>query len=507
MNKRESVRMSLDAIDAQLQATVKKLEEAVNFDINTFWGLSPQQLGVGDQPNFYPPPANNGGMRWLDRRKDGSYIPAYMSEGQLSLYRKRIRYLVLNNEIAINACNVRQSYAVGRGFTYEVVPAREDVPSWVVDDAQAVVDAFCELNEMPFREKEILGRMDVDGEAFLRLFPQDNGIIEVRDIEPEYVRSPDGSTGADSYGIITKPKDVETVLGYWIADDMGIPPQRVDCDEVIHFKHPETPRTSKRGLSAFYPIETTLTAVEDLLQSTVALAKARAKIAWFRRMRGAITDVASALVTAQATVTGTDTSTGKQLNIEQYPYGSILTIPESMDIEMPSANINAGDHVGVMSMVLRIIAARFSMPEYMLTSDASNGNYSSTLVAESPFVHLMEGLQDHLAFLLGRNKWSGAKQSLIWRQLTYASRIGLLPPNIDRLVKVQVTGAPLTVRDKLKDAQVDTMYNKIGVKSKKTIQLEQGLDPDIESENFKMEPIIPTPADNPKDDNTDGIPQ
>ena len=42
---------------------------------------------------------------------------------------------------------------------------------------------------------------------------------------------------------------------------------------------------------------------------------------------------------------------------------------------------------------LRAIAARLVMPEFMFTSDASNANYASTMVAEGPAVRMFERLQ------------------------------------------------------------------------------------------------------------------
>ena len=40
---------------------------------------------------------------------------------------------------------------------------------------------------------------------------------------------------------------------------------------------------------------------------------------------------------------------------------------------------------------LRAIAARLVMPEFMLTSDASNANYASTMVAEGPARTVLSG--------------------------------------------------------------------------------------------------------------------
>lgn len=474
----------------RLAASHSRLMEAVTLDYSTAYGLDPRDMGIGDHPGFLAA-GGNAGLTWLNRRGRGDFIPAFLNAEQLALYRKRIRALVVNNEIALNAVNTHQSYAVGEGFSYECSPRRASSDPAVVADTQAVVDAFVEHNELALREGETLARILVDGEAIHRLFPTSSGILAMRWVEPEYLRSPTGDDGLDSFGVRSRSRDVESVDGYWIDEGLDGKLVFVDPSEIVHFKHPETPATSKRGLSAFYPVESALRAAEDLLYSTVAMAKARAKIAWIQKLEGMTADVASALTAAQATVTGTDPTTNEALTMERYRYGTILRT--NTDIEMPSANIAASDHVAVLQMVLRVIAARFSMPEYMLSSDASNANYSSTLVAESPFVKAMQRLQDYLARLLGRNRYPGPRQSLVWRQIYHAVERRILPREALTDVTVQVEGPSLVIRDVSKEAQVDEIYHRMGVKSKKTIQLEQGLDPDEEDVNFKTESPVATP--------------
>ena len=478
---------SVQASSARVMSSIAKIAESVAVDVTSAWWLDPRDLGIGDHPGFLP--RAGYAAQLLNRIGRGEYIPAFLSEGQLEWYRRRIRALVVNNEIAINAVNQRISYAIGTGLRYEVSPRRTDVSPDLVSAVQTVLDAFVEHNELPLKEAEILSRMDIDGEAFVRCFPRKSGILSLRFIEPEFVRSPDGDSSENAFGVISENEDVENVVGYWVAEDPDTRTRltRVDATEILHVKHPETPSTSKRGLSAFYPIETTLKAVEDLLISTVTMAKARAKIAWIQKLSGTTSSLAQQLTNNQADYTATDPVTGNTINMERYHYGSIIRIPSTGELEMPNANIAASDHVAVMQMVLRIVASRFSMPEYLLSSDASNANYASTMVAESPFVKSMERLQDYLGRVLGRNRFAGYRQSLIWRQIFHAVKVGLLPGDVARLVDVQVEGPSLVVRDPQKEAQVDQIYNGMKVKSKKTIQLQQGLDPDEEKRNLAEE--------------------
>lgn len=473
---------------------LKSLSESLNLNTGGWGYTDPRDYGIGDHPGFAPASLGNNGLQFLDKRKRGEDIPVFLNEYQLSWLRRSIRALCAKSEIALAVIGVHTRYAIGKGLTYKAVAVNESLTpaqTQLVNDVQAVIDAFVEFNNLGARETETLIRQLIDGEAILRLFPTNDDMLAIRFVEPEHILSPTGSDDpANSFGIRTQRYDVESVEGYWIVQ--GLPdehpqPDLIDASEVVHFKWHETPSTSKRGLTPFYPIETNLRLAEDLLISTVSLAKARAKIAMLRKLTGAISDVAQTLVQNQAAATYTDPVTSQVTNVERLPYGSILTVPSEAEVEFPGLNLAASDHVAVYQMVLRTIGARFCMPEYLISGDASNANYASTMVSESPFVRSMEGLQDAQAKQWGVNRLGTSSQSVIWRQLMHLVRRGYFPSNLPQLVKIQVEGPSLNIRDNQKEAMVDEIYNRIGAKSITTIQLEQGLEPDQERKNFAVE--------------------
>lgn len=470
----------------RLTGEIERVLESLSTDISNWW-INPQDYGIGDDPRF----AQIGAPNLLNRQGRGELIPAFLSEPQLTWLRKRTRATVINSEIALNAVNQRVNYTFGKGLQYEAVKKHESCPDSLVSDAQAIIDAFNETNGLADIESEAGARVDIDGEAFIRLTPAYHGILSVRFIEPEFVRSPEGDSGAHSFGIMTPINDVVNTQGFWVDDSIeghsSGPLSFLSLPEVLHIKFPETPSTSKRGLSAFYPIESTLRGAEDLLNSTVSMVKARAKIAWLHKLAGTTSSLAAAMVNNQADATLTDRATGRTTTMERYGYGTIVRMGANDDIVMPSANVNANDHVGIMQMILRMIASRFSMPEYLLSADASNANYSNTMVAESPFVRAMERLQEFYIRWFGGNRWPGRRQSLIWRQLTYAVTCGLLPANIYRMIDIQVSAPSLVVRNRNEEATVNKTYHDMGVKSIKTIRMEQNLDHDIEEKNLSDE--------------------
>ena len=127
----------------------------------------------------------------------------------------------------------------------------------------------------------------------------------------------------------------------------------------------------------------------------------------------------------------------------------------------------------VLQAELRAIASRLVMPEFMLTSDASNANYCSTMVAEGPAVKMFDRLQHEML---------GDDIELFWRVLSHAVAAGRL--SSDALRSVEIRGIPptLAVRDRLKDAQADQILVRNGAMSVETMAMRNGLDPEQEQQ-------------------------
>ncbi len=126
---------------------------------------------------------------------------------------------------------------------------------------------------------------------------------------------------------------------------------------------------------------------------------------------------------------------------------------------------------------MRAIAARLVMPEFMFTSDASNANYASTMVAEGPAVRMFERLQATLA----RDDCD-----VMWRVVENAAAAGQLPRDVRAEVEIQITPPPLVARDALRDARVMQIAFEQGIVSPQTWASRLGLDYDQEMKNVKM---------------------
>jgi capsid protein len=113
------------------------------------------------------------------------------------------------------------------------------------------------------------------------------------------------------------------------------------------------------------------------------------------------------------------------------------------------------------------------MPEFMLSSDASNANYSSTMVAEGPAVKMFERLQHEML---------EDDREVMRRVIAHAVMVGRL--SAEAIDSVEVLGIPPTlgVRDRLKDAQADQILVRNGAMSTATMALRFGLDPEHEQQ-------------------------
>ena len=107
----------------------------------------------------------------------------------------------------------------------------------------------------------------------------------------------------------------------------------------------------------------------------------------------------------------------------------------------------------------------------MLSSDASNANYSSTSVAEGPAVRNFERMQHELI---------KEDMKIVWRVVEDAVLRGDLPDDVGRRVSIQAIPPSLAVRDRLSEAQADEILMNAGVISPQTAAMRYGLDPNRE---------------------------
>ena len=393
-------------------------------------------------------------------------------ENALREIRQQCRALAMTNEFAINGHENRISYLVGTGHTYRAGTRKGCLHSKTVSlDVQTVIDDFLRANQWQRRQQEIIRRLDRDGEVFLRFFTTPEGTTTVRFVEPGQVATPSDRAHDPqaSFGILSEPHDVETVLGYFVDGRL------VDASEIQHRKA-NVDANVKRGLPLYYPVRKNLRRAEKLLRNMSVVAEIQSAIALIRKhqhgTRGGVQQFAN-----QADMTVTNEANGASHAYQRFGPGTILDTPGGIEYDFPASGLDASTYVAILQAELRAIAARLVMPEFMFSSNASNANFASTLVAEGPAVRMFERLQGDL---------KSYDLAVMWHVVEQAIRFGRLPEDVCKTIEIQIGAPSLPVRDQLKEAQSFRIEHEAGILSPQTWSQRRGLDYDQEQENWEI---------------------
>lgn len=413
----------------------------------------------------------------------------YRNESELERVRALGRYFADENEFAINSHENRISYLIGWGHTYNAVAKKgEEVSQEDLQAVRDVIEEFLRANRWSpsyvsgqqqhqssgrsafgYRQEQNVYRRDRDGEVFLRKFRDDDGILKVRYIEPEHVFTPHHLSANPhvQYGIETDPNDIEQVINYHVA---GSP---VPANEVQHRTRGGSPR-HPRGVALHYAVRKNLIRAGKILRNGSTVTEIQVSIAMIRKHMQASAATVQAFQQSITQASRPQQPQGPGERRQKFGPGTILDAPAGIDYELPVSGIDPEKYVSALQADLRAVAARLVMPEFMLTSDASNSNFASTMVAEGPAVKNFERLQwDEISFDL----------ELIWNALWYAVESGRLSADVLQRIDVNAEPPTVNVRNRIEDAQVAQVLDSLGWISPQTGSSEFGLDYEQEQQN------------------------
>ncbi len=397
----------------------------------------------------------------------------FNSAEELRMIRQRCRKIA-RNPYAQNLLVNLQSFIVGKGHTYNVCGRKNIKEAYYnpyVAKLQYFIDELLKLNRWKKRQKEIVKRLHRDGEALIRIFPQSDGYAKFRFVEPAQLKTPTGWAGdqSASYGIKCDPEDVETVEYYFIDDE------EVEAHEVQHRKA-NVDSNCKRGLSSLWCVMSNLDRGKQLLTNMSTLLQTRAAIAMIRRHNKSSSAVRSFVNRSDVNpIQYRNPVTQENVKGKPMRPASVIDSTKDVEYEFPSLNASASDGTSVLAAELRAIASSKALAEYMVGADASNANYASTMVAESPAVRFFEGEQDEMIEM---------DLELIWAAVDYAIDAGVLPKECRDFCDIEVSPPQLVTRQPLEDAQANDVYLRNRVKSPQTIRGELGIDSAQEDKNF-----------------------
>ena len=342
--------------------------------------------------------------------------------------------------VSVNAICAKEnltSYILGTGFAYKVVSQDGQKASpEILAAVQGVVNEVLRDNKWWInREEQLFERSRRDGEYFVALYHTGGGRVQIRTIEPEQVTEPDDPAEvaryydlADrpyswSFGICTDDDDMEAVHGYhvrWRTAEGRDTARFFSVDRMAHCKL-NVDNNIKRGISDFYPVYEQLIDAGKLLRNTVKGHAVMSAIAFIRQHAVGVTGAQVESMRSGSAWSRyqqpTRTEGTRTKYTHHYAPGTIVDVPNGQEYKAgPLAGQGVGQAaVEVEQAVLRVAGSRWCMPEYMISGDASNAAYASTLAAESPFVKYCQRQQN-----IYRHHYS----DILWKALHIAYAAG-----------------------------------------------------------------------------------
>lgn len=494
----EALNLKADAADLRRYLSAADIVQRTVVREATGWG---SMVPAHEYPSYE---RTRGRARYVSNVQDrerGGNRPHLETEWDLWAMQGTARWLAGYDSAAIGVIENLTSYILGTGFDYQLqAKPRFQVGETLLTAAQSILDQWQE--DCLWRRVECEGfqRAVRDGEWFMSMIVKRDGRIAPRFIEPEHIREPLDSSGAAgmlgydfettdwSWGIASDFLDSQDVRGYYL-DPTG---DGAWCDfklphEVEHCKL-NVDAGVKRGISDFYAAACDVERAGKLNTNIGEGAAIQAAIALIRKgmkgtSKGAIESARS--LGADFSVDRPTQDGSKTNYYEHYAPGRIHTT-SGMDVMYGPMGTPAAAHfISAQQMILRRVGQRWAMPEYMVSGDASNANYASTLVAESPFVKRAER-QQQLFIEHYRN--------VIWRVLTCLPamkdllyRAGLTLAEFRAAVQLNVQPPRVSVRNRNEETGIRSQLNQAGILSKRTWAGLEELDHEAENENIKAE--------------------
>jgi hypothetical protein len=512
--REERERLQLEAENAELRAVFNALDHAARtVNLSEGWGdVVDRREYLTDTPGWSAP---SGPTSYIDDRTDGKLRPLFNDEAELATIRG-VGQTLAHFPTGVNIIQTLTNYTLGTGCAYKCQPLSEDAEE-LAAACQAVLEDFMEDNAWTGDlEREIVERMPEDGEVLLALRPAGwrtkASLIEAACLtEPARARDLEdwldvACPSSWSFGVHCPARDTTHPLGYHVvydaagrdfdyfaADDPAIA-YKANSGLLEHFKRGK--RNVNRGVSELYGVRKFLEHADKLLGNCAQGAQIQAAIAYIiEHAAGTTSSQTSSMVAAaadrrytQSTANGSRTFQETQIR----PGKVVHTSPGTKYHAAPMGSANAPNFVVIEQALLRYAGLRWSMPEYLISGDASNGNFASVLVAEAPFV---KGRESDQEFYVSRFRRTMKKVLRIAHAYGRFDRFGVQWEELLRQIWIQITPPEVATRNPLERASVNKIEMDAGVLSAKTWAAESGRDHDEEVANGARPLAVAAPMD------------
>lgn len=428
-----------------------------------------------------------------------------LPEGKTQDLRTQARKASMRSPLIVGYLRTLKQFVVGSGPQITPVleddEAREEIQDWW--------DKFKKINDWESLEEEIPHRTWRDGECFIHKTvqessvgkPTDNlttdtqrhlrrmgvevneelstpdipqGMVQVRLLPPEQIEDPRQKI---SYGIVTASHDVQTVLGYlWAPGDEL--ERAIPADAMEHVKI-RTDSSAKRGRSLLEPLLKLNKQYEDWLESRIILNYVRSAVVLVRKVEGASPSQLSSLVEQQRASRSASATNDRKA--EAFEPGTVMSANQGVEYEFKNPNLQASDAAKDGREIKLNMATAANQPEYVFTGDASNANFASTMVAESPGVREYESWQDFFGPIYRR--------IFRWVTVEGAEHQDDFPISVERAreMEIEVAFPPMIHRDELDQAKANQLRNQAGILSKEGWAKKSGIDWETEKQRIEQE--------------------
>ncbi len=407
--------------------------------------------------------------------------------------RNESRLLAERNPNAAGLLDRIVDYVVGKGSSTDVhAPDEDDTPPKRLGArVKAVIERFRKRNVWHRREREMVRRLVVDGEFFLRFYPTPPDLSDldacpvtaVRFVEPSAIRPPQGASddGPWSWGVLTPAPeyDAESPAAYNVHDWRTGKDECVESCFVIHGKW-NCLSSAKRGVPSLYACAGELDGAAKLRYASREGEKARSAIAYFRQHQTASESDIRAWQSAQAPASirqSTLDGGTKEVPVETVTPGGVADVSEGFEVKPPpTANTQPAE--GCVMQALEAVAARMGVPIWMVSGKNSDANFATSLTTESPFTRAIESFQSLVA------EHSDDAQT---KALEIAAEQGFLPDDVLERVDLLVSLTSPVTRNKKEETDRRKTLNEAGILSRGTWASEEGYDKDKETQQIKEE--------------------
>jgi len=300
------------------------------------------------------------------------------------------------------------------------------------------------------RYREIVRRVFRDGICLL--IKLEDG--RIRFVEPDLIRTDERDEHIADGFVLQDPEDCESVVGVYVDNEefsrklfFRFVPMYADCDEL-------------KPDPLLWIVRRYILKYETFLDARWKLNLYRSLILLLRKHIGKSQEQIQAFADRVKDGTLVRPETGRtEPYLHNLKTAKVIDHNDDVEYEFKAPQTGAAEAEFDGRSIRLTIAAMVQFAEYLLSADASNANYASTAVAESPWVKSME-----------------ANQEDIGEQIV--DFIQWLNP---RLVDPVLTYPQLVSRDHLKETQRHRLMWEAGILSSQTWQELEGLDPKVET--------------------------